>query len=103
MTENEIATGIAGRRRGGIAPDPGAGLLESVDEIVLAHELRARGLRGARQVPIDRVYEDVRIDGGFRADMWVEERVLLELGSLAWSTASTNPPDRLCVFAPLRD
>lgn len=81
MTENEIATEVVDAAVK-VHRILGPGLLESVYEIVLAHELRARGLRVARQVPIDVVYEDLRIDGGFRADMLVEERVLLELKSV---------------------
>jgi GxxExxY protein len=60
----------------------GPGLLESVYEIVLAFELRRRGLHVARQVPIDVVYENLRIDGGFRADLMVEGCVLVELKSV---------------------
>ena len=60
----------------------GPGLLESVYEIVLAFELRRRGLDVARQVPIEVVYEDLRIDGGFRADLIVDGCVLVELKSV---------------------
>jgi GxxExxY protein len=60
----------------------GRGLLESVYEIALAFELQRRGLEVARQVPIDVVYEDLRIDHGFRADLIVESYVLLELKSV---------------------
>jgi GxxExxY protein len=60
----------------------GPGLLESVYETVLAFELRRRGVHVARQVPIDVVYEDLRIDGGFRADLIVDGCVLVELKSV---------------------
>lgn len=60
----------------------GPGLLESVYEIVMAFELRRRGLHVARQVPIDVVYENLRIDGGFRAELIVEGCVLVELKSV---------------------
>jgi GxxExxY protein len=60
----------------------GPGLLESVYEVVLAFELGRRGLRVARQVPIDVVYEGLRINGGFRADLIVERSVLVELKSV---------------------
>jgi GxxExxY protein len=60
----------------------GPGLFESVYEIVLAFELRRRGLHVARQVPIDVVYENLRIDGGFRADLIIEGCVLVELKSV---------------------
>lgn len=57
----------------------GPGLLESVYEAVLAHELRRRGLQVARQVPVAVVYEGLRFDEGFRADLVIEGRVIVEL------------------------
>ena len=60
----------------------GPGLLESVYEIALAHELRKRGLNVERQVPIPVVYDNIRFDEGFRADLLVEGRVLIELKSV---------------------
>lgn len=60
----------------------GPGLLESVYEAVLAYELTRRGLRVARQQPIPVVYEDVHIDTGFRADLIVEDQVIVEIKSV---------------------
>ena len=60
----------------------GPGLLESMYEVVLAYELEQRGLRVARQVPIPVVYEALRVEGAFRADLIVEDRVLVEVKSL---------------------
>jgi GxxExxY protein len=60
----------------------GPGLLESVYEAVLAHELQMRGCQVARQVPIPIVYEGMRFDEGFRADLIVEGRLLVELKSV---------------------
>ena len=57
----------------------GPGLLESVYEVILAHELRRRGLQIARQVPIAVVYEGLRFDEGFRADLVIEGKVIVEL------------------------
>jgi GxxExxY protein len=57
----------------------GPGLLESVYEAVLAYELRRRNLQVARQVPIAVVYEGLRFDEGFRADLLVEGKVIVEL------------------------
>jgi len=68
MTENAIAKEIvdaAFRIHTALGP----GLLESVYDAVLAYELGRRGLRTARQQPIPVVYENVRIDTGFRADL----------------------------------
>ncbi len=60
----------------------GPGLLESVYQEVLAFELAHRGLRVNKEVPIPVIWKDVRLDIGFRADMIVEELVLLELKSV---------------------
>ena len=60
----------------------GAGLLESVYEIVLAHELRKAGLVVATQVEMPVMYDGIRMDLAFRADMIVESQVILELKSV---------------------
>ena len=60
----------------------GPGLLESVYEIVLLHELRQRGLNGERQIPISIKWQGIRFDEGFRADIVVENKVILELKSV---------------------
>jgi len=51
----------------------GPGLLESVYEVALAHVLRQRGLRVARQVPISITFDGITFDEGFRADLIVDE------------------------------
>ena len=81
MTENEIATVVVDAAVQ-VHQALGPGLLESVYEIVLAYELRRRGLSVVRQVPIDVTYENLRVDGGFRADLVVEGKVLVELKSV---------------------
>lgn len=60
----------------------GPGLLETVYEVVLLDELRKRGLRAERQVPIAIVCRNVRFDEGFRADIIIENKVILELKSV---------------------
>jgi len=57
----------------------GPGLLETVYEVVLAHQLRQRGLQVERQVAIPIEYNGLRFDEGFRADIIVEDRVIIEL------------------------
>lgn len=59
----------------------GPGLLESVYEIVLFESLRQRGLKVARQVPIAIQYAGNVFDNGFRADLLVEDQLLIELKS----------------------
>jgi GxxExxY protein len=57
----------------------GPGLLESVYETILAHELRQRGLQVERQVPIAVEYRGLRFDEAFRADIIIEKNVIVEL------------------------
>ena len=81
MTENEIARVVvdaAYKAHTTLGP----GLLESVYETVLAYELKKRGLKVTRQVPIPIVYEEVAFDEGFRADLVVEGKVIVELKSV---------------------
>ena len=60
----------------------GPGLLESVYEAALAHELRKTGLRVATQVEVPAVFDGIKLDIAFRADMIVEMQVILELKSV---------------------
>lgn len=60
----------------------GPGLLESVYEEVLSYELQKRGLYVERQMNIPVVYDSVRMDIGFRADIVVERSLILELKSV---------------------
>jgi GxxExxY protein len=57
----------------------GPGLLESTYEACLAHELKLRGLAITTQYPIDLVYEGLRLEVGYRADLLVENAVIVEL------------------------
>jgi GxxExxY protein len=81
MTENEISKQIVDAAFK-IHTRLGPGLLESVYEAVLAYELGKRGLRVVRQKPIPVIYEEIHLEEGFRADLVVEERVIIELKSL---------------------
>jgi len=81
MNENEIGTLILAAAIE-LHRDLGPGLLESVYEIVLARELSSRGLAVGRQVPVPIVYRGLRFEEGFRADLIVAGRVLLELKSV---------------------
>ena len=60
----------------------GPGLLESAYQVILAYELRTRGLRVETEVPMPVTYEGVSLEIGFRADMVVEDLVILELKSV---------------------
>ena len=56
----------------------GPGLLESAYEVCLAYELEKVPLRVERQKPVPVIYEDVKLECGFRADLLVESRVVVE-------------------------
>jgi len=60
----------------------GPGLLESVYEIILVDALRRRGLHVERQVPIAIEFRGRKFDEGFKADIIVEGKVVLELKSV---------------------
>lgn len=81
MTENAIAQQIVDAAFR-IHTTLGPGLLESVYDAVLVYELGRRGLHTVRQQPIPVVYEGVHIDTGFRADMVVQDKVIVEIKSV---------------------
>src|SRR5262249_25973050 len=81
LTENEIARQIVDAAYK-IHTKFGPGLLESAYEAMLTHELRKRGLRVETQKPIPIIYEGVTLEIGFRADMVVEDKVIVELKSV---------------------
>ena len=60
----------------------GPGLLESGYEVILAHELRKRGLRVQRQLPVPIIWEDIQFEEGYRLDLMVEDKVLVEIKSV---------------------
>ena len=60
----------------------GPGLLESVYEEVLNYELLKNGFRIERQKEIPFTYDSIRLESGFRADLIVEKKVLIELKSV---------------------
>jgi GxxExxY protein len=57
----------------------GPGLLESVYETCLAHELRKRGLAVETQVPIPILYDGFRLEGGLKLDLLVQKQLILEI------------------------
>ena len=81
MNENEIGTLVLSAAIE-VHRELGPGLLETVYEVVLARELSSRGLTAERQVPVPIVYKGIRFDEGFRADLIVNSKVLLELKSV---------------------
>jgi GxxExxY protein len=57
----------------------GPGLLESAYEACLCYELEKAGLKVERQKPIPLIYEEVKLDCGYRLDLLVEDRVIVEI------------------------
>ncbi len=81
MTENELAT-IAVDIAFKIHRTLGPGLLESVYEAAFVHELGKRNIVFTRQAEIEVQYDDVVLDVGFRADIIMEGKLLIEIKSL---------------------
>ena len=78
MDENTIGRTVVGSAIT-VHRELGPGLLETVYEIALAHELRHRGLTVQRQAPVSVVYRGMRFDEGFRLDLCVDSRVVVEI------------------------
>ena len=81
MTENEIGKIIVDAALT-VHRALGPGLLEMVYEVILAHELEKRGLKVQRQVSIPIEYAGIQFHEGFRADIIVEDKVIIELKSV---------------------
>jgi GxxExxY protein len=81
MTENEIAKQILDAAFV-VHTKLGPGVFESVYEVVLAHELRKKGLRVERQKPMSILYDGIRFDEAFRSDLVVNGKVVVELKSI---------------------
>ena len=81
MTENEISKIIVDLCVK-IHKALGPGLLEAVYEAALVYELKKMGISFERQVDVPAAYEDVILDVGFRADLIVDKKVIVELKSV---------------------
>jgi len=87
MTENDIGTIVVDCAIV-VHRELGPGLFETVYEIVLARELQDRGLKVELQVPVPIQYKNMKFDEGFRADIIVHDKVILELKSVEKVTAA---------------
>jgi len=81
VTENEIAKHIVDAAFR-IHTSLGPGLLESVYEAVMAEELTRRGLHAERQQVLPVVWQNVHLEAGFRVDLIVENKVIVEIKSV---------------------
>jgi GxxExxY protein len=81
MDENQLGTVIvtAAYR---VHTELGPGLFESVYEVVLAYEIRSLGIEVERQPAIPIFYRNLKFEEGFRADLIVGKKVILELKSV---------------------
>ena len=60
----------------------GPGLLESAYEECLVYELQKMGLRVERQKPVPLIYKEIKLECGYRIDILVEDKVIVELKSV---------------------
>lgn len=97
MTENAVAKEVVDAAFK-VHTTLGPGLLESVYEAVLAHELGLRGLEVQRQTPIAVRYEGLTFEQGFRADLVVGGLVIVEIKS----TETTAPVHKKQLLTYLR-
>src|SRR5690349_10536978 len=81
MTENQIATVVVDAAYK-IHKTLGPGLFESVYKTTLEFELRKRALRVAKQIGLPVHYEEVKLELGFRVDLIVNEKVIVEIKSI---------------------
>lgn len=81
MTENDLSSKIIGAAIE-VHKQLGPGLLESTYEICLAFELKEMGLEVKQQVALPVVYKDVKLDAGYRIDLIVENKVIVEIKSV---------------------
>jgi len=81
MTENQIGK-IVVNAAIAIHKALGSGLYKIVYEVALTHELKKHGLNVERQVPVSIEYDGIKFDEGFRADIIIENKVILELKSV---------------------
>ena len=92
ITEAVIGAAIEVHRR------LGPGLLESAYRVCLAYELRKRGFEVIEEQPIPVVYDDVKLECGFRADLLVDRLVVVELKA----KAAIHPVDQAQTLSHLR-
>jgi GxxExxY protein len=81
VTENEIARQILDAAFA-VHSKLGPGLLESVYEVVLAYELKKKGVTAERQKLMPILYDNIRFDEAFRSDLVVNGKVIVELKSV---------------------
>jgi GxxExxY protein len=76
----------------------GPGLLESAYRVCLAYELRKRGFEVQEEKPVPVIYDDVKLECGFRADLLVNQQVVVELKA----KSAIHPVDKAQTLSHLR-
>jgi GxxExxY protein len=81
MTENEIANKVIGAAIE-VHKALGPGLLESAYKECLFYKIRQLGIEVEKEKPMPLVFEDVKLDCGYRIDLLVEKKVVIEIKSV---------------------
>ena len=81
MTENEISSKVIGAAIE-VHKQLGPGLLESTYETCLVYELRQLDLEVKQQVALPVIYKNIKLDAGYRLDLLIENKVIIELKSI---------------------
>jgi GxxExxY protein len=76
----------------------GPGLLESAYRVCLAYEFRKRGFEVQEEKPVPVIYDDVKLDCGFRADLLVNGQIVVELKA----KSEVHPVDKAQTLSHLR-
>ena len=85
MTENEISHKIIGCAIE-VHKQLGSGLLESAYQECLLYELKKEGLNVVKEKPMPIVYKEIKLDHGYRIDLLVENKVVVELKTVEYLT-----------------
>jgi len=81
MTENELSNKIIGLAIE-VHQSLGPGLLESAYKECLYYKLKKEGLSVAKEIPMPLIYEEVKLDCGYRIDILVESKIVIEIKSV---------------------
>jgi len=81
MTENEIGKIVVDSALK-VHKELGPGLLESTYEACLLFELQNKGLKVVQQKALPVIYQDVKLDCGYRIDLMIEDKVIIEIKSV---------------------
>lgn len=85
MTENEISSIIIGKAIE-VHKQIGPGLLESAYQECLLYELRNKGLKVEKEKSLPIIYKEIKLDHGYRIDLLVENKVVIELKTVEYLT-----------------